>query len=384
MYSKMVLVSVLAVLVCPCNLMADVATIYPSDDASVDSASGGTNYGSSTSISAGYGVLSVGIRRAYLKFDLSSVPAGRKILSARLRLDAGFVSIPAPQIGAHYLQDDTWTEGTITWNNAPTGFDPSASDTVTVSIYVDYWTVTADVYDAYRSGETYCVVMKSTNEASATAASFSSQEAIVSDWWPRLEVEHILEYSGGSGTEQYPYLIATAEDLNDIGNHPNDWDAQFRMTADINLAAYTGTQFNIIGSLSEPFTGVFDGNEHIIEGFTYNSNGTNGIGIFAKVSGQDAAIRDLGLIAADVNGGTASAVGSLVGDLIEATISGCYCTECDVVGGGLVGGLVGMNPSGIISDCYATGRVEGDETVGGLSGHNGGEMAPCSRGNLDD
>jgi len=72
-------------------------------------------------------------------------------------------------------------------------------------------------------------------------------------------------YSGGDGSPENPYLIATAEDMNDIGANPDDWDAHFLLVADINLADYTGTQFNIIGG----FTGVFDGNDHTISNFTY-------------------------------------------------------------------------------------------------------------------
>jgi hypothetical protein len=374
MYGKMLLVWVLGVLVCTCNLMADVVTIYPSDDATVDSYSPGTNYGSSSSVSAGYGVLSAGVRRAYLKFDLSSVPAGRKIVSARVRLDASYVSIPAPGLGAHYLADDTWGEGTITWNNAPTVFEANASDTVTVSIDVDYWTVTEDVFDAYRNDGVFSVVMKSTNEGSATAAIFYSQEAILSDWWPRLEVEYVVEYSGGSGTSQYPYLIATADDMNAIGVHPEDWDANFLMTADINLAAYTGTQFSIIGDGNTAFSGVFDGNGHTISNFTYQSDGENSVGLFGKVSTENSLIKDVGLIHADVNGGSGIAVGALVGAFGYGSISGCSCIDCSVFGADMVGTLVGLNASGTISDCYATGWAQAADSAGGLVGTNGGSI----------
>jgi hypothetical protein len=350
-------------------------TLYPAADSYVKSSEPDQNYGANTGFTSGN--LSGTIYRTYIKFDLSAVPAGRKIVSARVRLDASFVSIPAPELGAHYLQDDSWDEGTITWNNAPTGFDANASDTVTVGIDVDYWTVTDDVFEAYRNDGVFSVVIKSSNESSATAASFWSREFIVPDARPRLEVEYIVEYSGGSGTTQYPYLIATAEDMNAIGTHPEDWDANFLQTADLNLSQYGPADFNLIGTLSEPFTGVFDGDGHSISGFTYESNGVHAIGLFRRISGADAAIKDLGLIAADVNGGVAMGIGSLVGNVQEATIGGCYCVDCNVSGGDLVGGLIGMNVSGTVSECYATGQVEGDDTAGGLSGFNGGQIFKC-------
>jgi hypothetical protein len=54
-------------------------------------------------------------------------------------------------------------------------------------------------------------------------------------------------YSGGTGQPNDPYRIATAEDLNDIGNYAEDWDKHFILINDVNLAEFTGTQFNIIG-----------------------------------------------------------------------------------------------------------------------------------------
>lgn len=77
------------------------------------------------------------------------------------------------------------------------------------------------------------------------------------------------KYSGGTGEPNDPYLINTAEQMNEIGLSVNwdDWDKHFKLMADINLADYTGTEFNIIGNYDNPFTGVFDGNDHTISNF---------------------------------------------------------------------------------------------------------------------
>ena len=74
-------------------------------------------------------------------------------------------------------------------------------------------------------------------------------------------------YSGGSGTAEYPYLINTADQMYIIGAMILDMDKHFKLMADIDLSAYTGTSFFIIGSSSFPFTGVFDGNDHTIKKF---------------------------------------------------------------------------------------------------------------------
>ena len=49
------------------------------------------------------------------------------------------------------------------------------------------------------------------------------------------------------------------EQMNTIGN-PGDWASHFKLMADIDMSAYTGTQYNIIGNRPHTFTGTFDGN----------------------------------------------------------------------------------------------------------------------------
>lgn len=56
-------------------------------------------------------------RRTFLKFDLSSLTA--PIYDVRLRLNVAN-DAPGPTLDAlHYVPDDSWTEGTITYNNQP-------------------------------------------------------------------------------------------------------------------------------------------------------------------------------------------------------------------------------------------------------------------------
>jgi len=187
------------------------------------------------------------------------------------------------------------------------------------------------------------------------------------------------KYGGGTGEPNDPYLIFDANQMNAIGADSNDWDKHFLLCADIDLSGYTGTSFNIIGEYvgwqdpnNNPYRGVFDGNNHTIANFTYDSNGTNCIGLFGYVSGEkeNAEIKNLGLIAPDVGAGTGLPVGSLVGLLEGGTITNCYVEGGSVAGNLHVGGLVGINTDGTISDCYSTGSVSGNNNVGGLVGIN--------------
>ena len=89
---------------------------------------------------------------------------------------------------------------------------------------------------------------------------------------------HAIQFGG---LPLCPYRIRTADQLNKIGLFPCEWDKQFNLVADIDLARFTGTEFNTIGLygggyLGKPFTGVFDGCGHTISNFTHTT-GTESI-----------------------------------------------------------------------------------------------------------
>jgi len=217
------------------------------------------------------------------------------------------------------------------------------------------------------------------------------------------------QYSGGSGTAEDPYQIATAADLIALGETPDDYDKHFILTADIDLdpnlpggkvfdrAVIAPASAGFMGSVTgTPFSGVFDGEGHTISHLMIA--GESYLGLFGQLA-PGAMISSLGLEAADVRG-TGHYVGSLVGKNGDwdggARIADCYASGA-VSGyayvGGLVGynsgciischctasvsgtnhdagGLVGCNVHGIIANCYSTGRVRGGIDVGGLVGDN--------------
>jgi hypothetical protein len=204
------------------------------------------------------------------------------------------------------------------------------------------------------------------------------------------------KYGGGTGMHDDPYLIYTAEQMNEIGiNIDVDADRHFKLMADIDLSNYTGTDFNIIGAdRDSPFTGVFDGNGHTISNFSYTTTSTGYIGLFGFIDSGE--VKDLILMGAKIDAGAGDNVGSLVGLLAYSTVSGCSvqdatvkggskvgglvgdnggtiinCYSSCIVDGNSVGGLVGINAGGEISGCYSTGAVSGNSPVGGLAGQNG-------------
>ena len=190
-------------------------------------------------------------------------------------------------------------------------------------------------------------------------------------------------YNGGNGSAEKPYRISTPQNMNEIGTDLGDWGSHFVMVNDVNLADYTGTEFNIIGNSIKQFVGVFDGNDHTVSNFTYTTTDTDYIGLFGWVDDANAMIKDLTLVDPNVNtAGESDFVGSLVGVLINGTVTGCGVEGGSVSGGDdATGGLVGGNfYGGTISNCYATGSVTGGNFgTGGLVGSDceGGTISNC-------
>jgi hypothetical protein len=188
------------------------------------------------------------------------------------------------------------------------------------------------------------------------------------------------KYSGGTGEPNNPYRIATAEDLNDIGNHVEDFNKCFVMVNDVNLSEYIGTEFNIMGTNpTTPFTGVFDGNDRKIYNFNYSVDDLSvPLGLFAFAAGDDSEIRNLGLVEPNVVAPGVRDTGALVGYLgWGCTIKNCYVERGFVSGLYNVGGLVGSNFEGTILNCWTSGSVTGMlGTVGGLVGDSGADWFP--------
>jgi len=193
------------------------------------------------------------------------------------------------------------------------------------------------------------------------------------------------QYSGGSGTADDPYQIATAADLIALGETPDDYDKHFVLTADIdldpNLPGRKVFDRAIVATISvTDFSGVFDGNGHKISHMTIVGEGR--LGLFGRLKSQ-ARVMDLGV--EDVNiVGSGYDVGGLVGRNC-GTVNTCYSTGV-VVGGRYVGGLTGRNEDRI-STSYSIVEVIGESSVGGLVGSNDyydGKVVNCySSGSVD-
>jgi len=128
-------------------------------------------------------------------------------------------------------------------------------------------------------------------------------------WYP-LIVQMYKLFLCFAGTAGEPYLISTAEQMNEIGANPGDWNKHFMLIADVNMSDIAGTDYNII----EDFTGTFDGNDCTISNFSLNSTRQENTGLFGSVGGN---INNLGLLRPNIFAQGRN-VGSLIGFLNHA------------------------------------------------------------------
>jgi len=155
---KWFLMLAIAIFVMPAVVDAETTvSLTPTDDAYVDDANPSSNYGSSSSLYVGdtYQNDPPKITRSYLKFDISGIPAGATIVSAKLHIGSvGAGPNPPLGVGSHYLPDDLWTEGSITFKNAPTNLYNVSTDNALVENKdhnlqcCDCWDVLKAVKDA--------------------------------------------------------------------------------------------------------------------------------------------------------------------------------------------------------------------------------------------
>ena len=177
------------------NASATPSALYPTDDAQVSSGSNYAtkNYGSSTSMYVQSSTGSYGNERGWLKFDLSklSLPPGATIAQATLSTWCWSASGPALAAELHSA-DDTWTEGTLTWNSQPAIGSVIETQTLasgTTSVSYD-WDVTAYVQQQLQGDQLASFVLKAQTESLATSSSytFDTKEYKDSGVWPRLTI----------------------------------------------------------------------------------------------------------------------------------------------------------------------------------------------------
>ncbi|WP_127580425.1 polysaccharide lyase family 8 super-sandwich domain-containing protein [Paenibacillus koleovorans] len=126
-----------------------VVTYTPSADASVHEDQASTNFGSSKSLSVREAIADQLDRKAVVKFDVTSIVS---VTSAKLVVRS---STPSGKAAALTVMGagDNWTEGAVTWSNAPVK-ESSVLDTIFVSgVEKDYELDVTDYVAAQAAGD---------------------------------------------------------------------------------------------------------------------------------------------------------------------------------------------------------------------------------------
>ena len=220
------------------------------------------------------------------------------------------------------------------------------------------------------------------------------------------------------GSEQHPYRISTAtqlENFRDIVNGANDQaadpDAHAKLMNNIDLSSVCSAEegsWNPIGTSSKPYSGTFDGNGKTISGLYIDSSDTDYQGLFGYLGtvDQGGTVQNLS-VSGSVSVSHGENVGGIVGYNFSGTVTNCAFSgsvggmfSCSYVGGivgynssgtvtncafsgsvsgsvsgNYVGGVVGDNrgSNGVVENCHNAGKVSGSNTVGGVVGYNDGD-----------
>ena len=179
---------------------------------------------------------------------------------------------------------------------------------------------------------------------------------------------------GGKYSEAFPSAVAGMGCPEDTGCVGYELDGNLNLTG-----AWTP-----IGAIGAGFTGTFDGNGSAVSGLSIPSGAFTSGALFAEL-GAGGVIRNVGVIAPDINNGGDNAIYSsgLIG-YNQGTVIESYVSDGKITAktrgltrtskGVTVGGLVGLN-TGTIRDSYASASVSvrgGYSDVGGLVGYNKG------------
>ena len=209
----------------------------------------------------------------------------------------------------------------------------------------------------------------------------------------------------GSGTEDDPYLLATAADLKafrDMANAEASSKLCATLTADIDLGGEAWTPFEG-PTLGGAYAGTFDGANHTIKGLSVNSTSSKGVGLFGTVCG--ATIKNLkvegnvsasnsffvggivgrtqtsatidscsfaGTVTSTKKSGASNATAGIVGKVNKGpvTITNCANTATVNGNGNIAAGILGYGGSNkvTIENCYNTGAISGQWYASGICG----------------
>ncbi len=205
-------------------------------------------------------------------------------------------------------------------------------------------------------------------------------------------------FSGGTGYEDSPYQISSAEELAFLAYQVNEMGQTyagryFILTNNIDLSEYywqpIGMQYDRLGTaINRPFAGNFDGATYYIEGLytpavpdgvtdTTALRGYNNQGLFGYVYGHPITIKNITIQNSFIQGyqNVGAVVGSFGTSYNSSTSIEDYLEDCiiaadvNVYGQSYIGGLAGfLNYRVSVDNCVNNGQITANGNVGGVIG----------------
>lgn len=237
----------------------------------------------------------------------------------------------------------------------------------------EYGYLSLDIILSSEAESIYYTTNETDPTCSGTGTLYSSPITITTG----TTIIKAIACQAGNGTEVNtftyellePNMIYTPEDLNNIRNNLSGFYV-LGADIDLNVSPYNqGEGWIPIGNDSESFSGGLDGDGYTISNLYINATEINYVGLFGMSYG--ATISNLYLEDVNIPGSNISYVGSIVG-YSDGIITNCYSSGI-ISGNEGIGGLVGSNnATGQIIESGFDGEVTGTSTIGGLIGNNNG------------
>ena len=164
------------------------------------------------------------------------------------------------------------------------------------------------------------------------------------------------------------YLISSETELMDVSYFGRRDGTKFKLTKDLDMTKHPNFMI-------PDFKGEFDGNGHTISNVSINSPEISSVGLFQAISGGQ--IYNLNLENVDISG--KNNIGGLVG-LAELSIIDNCSVSGKVHGNNQVGGIAGKSSSNI-TNCVSDAKVSGRQKVGGITGESSNVKVSKSKKN---
>ena len=202
--------------------------------------------------------------------------------------------------------------------------------------------------------------------------------------------KNLYEGWEGEGTEESPYIILTAGQLQEMSITFNNDAASLEgkyFRQDANIVFDRSKENNYIPA--KKFTGHYDGGGHTISGLNVNTSGTSGVSQAALFVTLDcnATVKNVIIRNSTFQGTNAAGIAASIYDN-QATVENCHLLkDVSIVAvrstdgaGGSAGGIVGWINSGgaQVQGCTSHASVDGYLGVGGIVGQvTAGSVSQC-------